>query len=210
MGRLGRRRRALATGAPHSFIWLMDQSERLIDYAARAGNPRQKFIALQLVETPKRYRCWESKHSRFMKLTAESTTKREQIHHLSHIGVSLIESTALFRYLRENEVRGRDRWTLIQSLHRGNDYVACLLKEHAHYLQGESSGLCTRHLTTKLGDEDSMRWMRWYKSVFDEYYSIYCGAVLAEAKDEPFLPELLLPEAKARVKRVRAAILTSC
>ena len=100
----------------------MVESEGLIDYACESGTPAQKAVTQPLIEDYRRYLNWEKRHARLMQVVADSRTTQQQVHRLRQIIIEMLHNGALFKYLRDYGIRGRDRELLVASFYPTRDF----------------------------------------------------------------------------------------
>ncbi len=192
---------------PLSYRRLMAESEGLIDHTGRAGTPEQKAITRPLIEDIKRYCRWERRHSGLMHTVADAGSRPGQICGLRDIIITLIHQGALFGYMKERQLRGRDRDLLIRAFHPWSDYRQAVIEEHSNYVRSQSSSLCARYLATKLGDDALLDWYGGYHELFDDYFELFCDTVIAEGTGEILSYAPLLRDRKAVVMAERRRIL---
>ena len=192
---------------PLTYRHLMAESEGLIDHTVRVGSPDQKALLRPLTDDIRTYCLWERRHSTLMQSVAESGSRPEQIRDLSDVIISMIHQGALFQYLREKSVRGRDREILIKAFHPWCDYGQAVIEEHNHYIRAHSSSLCARYLAMKLGDEHVRDWFGTYQTLFTRYFELFCDTVIAQGTGRALTYEPLLREHKALVMAERRRIL---
>ena len=187
----------------------MDESVVLIDYALVAGSDHQKALIGRLTEKYSRYMGWEYRHAGLMKKVADSDTRYRQIYDLRVVTMSMVHLGALTRYLKKRKIRGRDRKLLVAGLHRHQDYIGAILREHTNYIRAEASSLCTRYLGIKLGDAGLGGWYGQYRRAFDDYFETFCDGIVADGRGESFPMEVFLKHKKGEVARLRAQMLNS-
>lgn len=187
----------------------MEESESLIAYAVTGGSELQKSVAQTLSEHYRRYMSWEGRHSGLMKPVSDANTNIEQVRDLRAITLTLVSTGAVTRYLKCSGTRGKDRKFLMQGLHPHQDYVCSIVKEHSRYLKSEASSMCARFLARKLGDPRVGTWFSSYKTLYDEYFAMYCDCLIAEKRGYADPLSALMLEKKKEVYTLRKTILQS-
>ncbi len=202
----------MVTPSARKFTWALDykslmaESEALVHYALVAGTDHQKQIIERLTEKYARYLSWERHHSSLMNKVANSETTDEQAYALRKISVTMVHLGALTRYLKNNEVRGRDRKLLVTSLNSYRDYIDAIVREHATYIRAETSSMCARYLSIKLGDKDLVRWYGRYCSVYDDYFESFCNRIIGQERGVDSPMDALLCLKKAEVEKIRTGL----
>lgn len=186
---------------------LMAESEGVIAHVKHRGRGEPRHIARRLTEKPQRYYDWESRHAGLMTGVADSTSVMAQVHSLRKILLTSVHVSALPRFLKQRQVHGQDRETLVKIFHAYGDFTKAVLQEHATYLRAESTSLCARYLALKLGDSNMRNWLADYYDQYDEYFAMFCEAMLADARGEDYALRPLLYEKKLMVHQRRAAVL---
>jgi hypothetical protein len=185
---------------------LMRESTDRIQAALASADAGEQMVARRVLESPEAWVLWEREHSNLMRRLADCGA-RMQVAELKQTSFRLLHGKALFQYLRDSSVRGRQRQRVIAHFRPGRSYEAALISEHGAYLRKACSFLCTSHLGTDVvrdpAFEDPM--LR-YEELYAEYFDIYCGSLIA-GPDEADSQRALLPLLKQQLQEYRLAIL---
>ena len=158
---------------------LIEESEHLLQKAARSGTARQQQVAGQILASPLEYKRWEIEHARLIAPVAAATRIGLQTRALLSMAFTLIHRKALFEYLRDRAPRGAMRRALMRHFHGDHSYSHSIVAEHGNYLRGASSLLCVEQIGATLlahpafGDP-----LQTYEQLYDEYFASYCDSVL--------------------------------
>ncbi|MEJ1962510.1 MAG: hypothetical protein WDO56_13595 [Gammaproteobacteria bacterium] len=98
------------------------------------------------MEDTRLYRHWEAEHDRLMRGVASETRLNRQATVLRSACFGLIHRKAMFDYLRQHRVTGRDRHAVFELIYGDQDYVKAVVAEHANYVRSASSLLCSNYL----------------------------------------------------------------
>jgi hypothetical protein len=86
----------------------MEESECRIENVARDGDSFQALAARRVVEDTRLYQHWEAEHARLMRSVSSETRPPAQLAALRSGYFGLIHRKAMFEYLREGKITGRD------------------------------------------------------------------------------------------------------
>jgi hypothetical protein len=187
---------------------LMDVSESRLDVLRYAGTEDERLVIRRLLDQPAAYRRWGAFHYPIMQKVAATRNSREQLVRLRQSNFVLLHRQALFEYLRESGVTGRDRETLFQLFYGQINYARAVITEHAHYLQSNSSLYCTDHLQLQLmQDTRFVEGFEQYRRLYMEYFALYCGWAIGESRGFDYATEPLLVEMKQRLAQSAAQLM---
>jgi hypothetical protein len=195
-----------AQGLSHSL--LMEESESCIEDVARKGATAQAQIARRVLDDTRLYRHWEAEHERLMRSVAESRPM-QQVAALRNACFGLIHRKALFEYLRQQKITGRDRHAVFELIYGDQDYVTAVLAEHGNYVRSASSLLCSHHLgLSLLADRAFGEPMLRYEQQYADYFRVFCGSALASNRyNNDDTLSTLVPYLKRQLGILRRAIL---
>src|SRR5579862_9178978 len=91
---------------------LMRESTDRIEAALTSEDVTEQLIARRVLENPGAFDAWEREHASLMRPLANVTVRR-QVEGLKQTTFRLLHGKALFQYLRQNAIRGRQRHELI-------------------------------------------------------------------------------------------------
>lgn len=188
---------------------LMDVSELRIEYMRWSGTQNERQLVNRLFETPSSYCQWESYHAGLMRTLGSDSTRKGQLMTMRRLRFQLIHRQALFEFLRENSVTGRQRNALFDVLHGTQDYAKAVVAEHARFLQSNSSLYCADHLAYSI-----MRDLRFssglerYRKSYLEYFGHHCNWILAESAGREFTLQCLIPDLKKDLKQQQRELLS--
>jgi len=187
---------------------LMDFSESRLDVLRYAGTDDERRIIGRLLDQPSSYRRWGAFHYPIMQKVASTRNRREQLVRLRQSNFVLLHRQALFEYLRQSGVTGRDRETLFHVFYGQTNYARAVITEHAHYLQSNSSLYCTDHLQLQLmQDAGFANGFEDYRKLYMDYFALYCGWAIGESRGFDYVTEPLLLEMKQRLSRAAAQLM---
>ena len=193
-----------------TYLRLMEESEARIADIAREGSPAQVLIARRILDEPRLYQRWQSEHDRLMRSVAGEARGVKQAMALRRAAFGLIHRKAMFEYLRQQRITGRDRhavFALVYGEH--HDYAAAVIQEHGNYVRSASSLLCSNHLGLRLIEDRAFGEPLWrYEQLYADYFRSFCGTALApdQYKSGDTL-RTLLPYLKRQLSNLRRAIL---
>jgi hypothetical protein len=193
---------------PLSHDHLMDESERRLCIAAHCGTPLEEMIANRVLDNAADFCRWESEHAALMRRIAIERHCEAQRGALLSASMSLIHRKALFEYLRDRRVRGRQRRQLMALFFRQRDYASAIVIEHGNYLRSAASLLCSSYVGRRLLlDEVFDQPLQQYEEIYTEYFRAYCDSVLLPASDPTVVFALpLARELKQQVNEWRSAL----
>lgn len=188
---------------------LMEESELRIETMAREGSPSQALVARRLLEDTHLYRHWESEHERLMRSVANEARSDRQMLTLRNACFGLIHRKALFEYLRQQQITGRDRHAVFQMLYSGQDYAKAVVTEHSNYVRATSSLMCSHHVGLELLEDRAFGdpLLR-YETRYADYFRVFCGSALTSNRyniDDTL--STLVPYLKRQLGVLRRAIL---
>jgi hypothetical protein len=187
----------------------MEESESRIENLARDGSTAQALVARRVMEDTHLYRHWEAEHDRIMRNVALETRPLRQVTALRTACFGLIHRKALFEYLRQQRITGRDRHAVFELIHGDQDYVKAVVAEHANFVRSTSSLLCSSHVGLNLfydrafGDP-----MLRYEQRYADYFRAFCGSALASNRyNNDDTLSTLVPYLKRQLGKLRQSIL---
>jgi hypothetical protein len=188
---------------------LMEESECRIENVARDGNSAHAHVAQRILDDTKLYRLWESEHNRIMRNVAAESRGQGQVAALRSACFGLIHRKAMFEFLRQQKITGRDRHAVFALVFGEHDYVRSVLLEHANYLRSTSSLLCSNHLGLSLLEDRAFGEPLWrYEQLYADYFRAFCGTALTS---DPYSSadtlSTLLPYLKRQLADLRRVIL---
>lgn len=184
--------------------YLMDESEQALNDAATEGRPREKRIARHVLGDPKLLGIWESRHADMMLPVAEHRGRASQIFNLRDVEVKLLHRRALIRSIRNLGINGAARDRLFSTFYGPRDTSDAILAEHRQYSLAVSSRVSTDHLIDVMDDPVSVRLLGEYTALYDEYFELYCKAVLC--RDESIVAmyrDQMLPLRRSALQMIR-------
>jgi len=188
----------------------MEESESRIEDVARDGPAAQSQVARRILEEPRLYQLWESEHNRIMRTVAAESRPRAQITALRNACFGLIHRKALFEYLREYRITGRDRHAVFALIHGEQDYVKAVLFEHGNYVRSASSFMCSNHVGLHLmADRAFGEPLLRYEALYADYFRAFCASALSSNQySSGDTLRTLVPYLKDQLGRMRRAILS--
>jgi hypothetical protein len=185
---------------------LMRESTDRVQSALASADAAEQLIARRVFENAQSWGLWEREHSSLMRKLADCGV-RTQVGELKQTNFRLLHGKALFQYLRQGSVRGRQRQRVIAHFRPGRSYEAAIISEHGAYLRKACSHLCTSHLGTDVvRDPTFLDPMQRYEELYAEYFDLYC-ACLTAGPNEAESERALLPLLKQQLQEYRGAIL---
>jgi hypothetical protein len=187
---------------------LIDVSEMHIDALHWSGEDEQRQVVRRMCATPAGYRQWLSFHSGLMRHVGGTGSRQAQIATMRQKSFELIHRQALFQYLRDNSLPDESREAVVAAFHGSREFRRALVAEHARYLQSNSSLYCTRYLNDSiLRDASFGRGLDGYAEVYMDFFDHYCSWLIAESRDEKYMPRYLIPAFKAKLTVMKSDLL---
>ncbi|MDH5277243.1 MAG: hypothetical protein OEW88_12540 [Gammaproteobacteria bacterium] len=187
---------------------LMDFSESRLDVLRYSGTDDERRVISRLLEQPSAYSRWGAFHYPLMQKVAATRNRREQLVRLRQTHFVLLHRQALFEYLRDSQVNGRDREILFGAFYGTNDYSRAVVSEHQRYLQSNSSLFCADHLDIQLmRDTCFTSGFADYRLQYMEYFSLYCHCVIAESRGADYAMKSILLDMKQRLAKSAAQLI---
>jgi len=187
---------------------LMRESTARVEAALRSGDGREQLIASRVLESPALWQQWECEHSMLMRRLADCGQWQAQVESLKQATFRLLHSKALFQYLQDKEVRGRQRLDVMAHFRPGRSFESALIAEYGVYLRKACSFLCTSHLGAEVvRDAAFLDPMQRYEELYTEYFNAYCDSLIEEAGGRQGSQRALLPLLKRQLHEYRLAIL---
>ena len=182
----------------------MNVSESRIEQMRWSGTDDERSCVERLFEKQKTYSRWESSHFGLMKAVASSQTPKGHIRALRKARLMLIERQSLFRHMRDRNVVGRDREALMSAFHSGTDYSKAIVIEHDSFLRSSSSLLCAEYLgATLMHDGRFNTELERYAEEYADFFSLYCGSIIAEKRGIEFALRPVIWELKYMLAQAR-------
>ncbi len=193
-----------------SHLRLMEESEARIADLARDGSPAQVLVARRILDDTRLYQRWEAEHDRIMRSVAGEARGLRQATALRRASFGLIHRKAMFEYLRQQKIAGRDRHAVFALVYgEQHDYALTVIHEHSNFLRSASSLLCSRHLGVRLFEDRAFGEPLWrYEQLYADYFRSFCGTALGtdQYKSGDTL-RTLVPYLKRQLGTLRRAIL---
>jgi hypothetical protein len=188
----------------------MEESEARIADVARDGNPAQAHIARRVLDDTRLYQRWEAEHDRLMRAVAGEARGLPQATALRRASFGLIHRKAMFEYLRQEKITGRDRHVVFALVFGDqHDYAAAVIQEHGNFMRSASSLMCSTHLGLAVLQDRAFAEPLWrYEQLYADYFRSFCGTALGNTqyKSGDTL-RTLLPYLKRQLSTLRRAIL---
>jgi hypothetical protein len=183
---------------------LMRESTDRLEAALSSSEDGERMIAHRVLESPVVWQQWESEHSGLMRQLANCNVHRVQVAALKETTLRLLHSKTLFQYLRKSGIRGSERARILAHFRPGRGYESAIIAEHGLYLRKACSFLCANHLGSDvIQDAAFLDPIQRYEELYNEYFAIYCEALIdAESGSQALLPLL-----KKQLHEQRLAIL---
>ena len=187
---------------------LMDVSELRIEQIRWSGTEDERKIVNRLFDSPASYRQWEGYHAGLMRMVGVDDSRQGQLQKMRRTRFQLIHRQALFEFLRESSVTGRERKILVDTLSGIKDYARAVVAEHARFLQSNSSLYCADHLSySMMHDRPFCEGLADYHCSYLEYFGYYCGWILAETNGYEFLFRSHVRELKQELQVMQRQLL---
>jgi hypothetical protein len=189
---------------------LMEESEARIAAVAREGTPGQALIAHRLLDDTRLYQRWEAEHDRLMRTVAGEARGLAQARALRRASFGLIHRKAMFEYLRQQRITGRDRHAVFALVHgEHHDYATAVIQEHGNYVRSACSLMCSQHIGLRVIRDQSFREpLSRYEQLYADYFRAFCGTALSgDQYNEGDTLRTLLPYLKQQLSKLRRAIL---
>jgi hypothetical protein len=184
---------------------LMRESTERVQTALASKDLAEQMIARRVLDNPEAWSLWEREHSNLMRRLADCAA-RTQVEELKQTTFRLLHGKALFQYLRQRSVRGRQRQRVMAHFRPGRSYEAAIISEHGAYLRKACSFLCASHLGTEVvRDAAFLDPMQRYEELYAEYFDLYCTSLIGDS--EQASSRALLPLLKTQLQEYRLAIL---
>jgi len=192
-----------------SHTQLMEESGQRIETMAREGSPAQILVARRVLEDTRLYRHWESEHDRLMRTVANESRTERQVYALRSACFGLIHRKAMFEYLRQQNITGRDRHAVFELIYGGQDYAKAVVAEHCNYVRSTSSLICSHHLGLSLLEDRAFGDpLHRYELRYADYFRAFCGSALASNRyNNDDTLSTLVPYLKRQLGVLRRAIL---
>lgn len=187
----------------------MNVSESRIERVRWSGSEDEKWYVTRLFDKPDSYNRWESFHFDLVKKVAAIPTQKGQIFGLRKARFSLLQHQALFEYLRESGLKGRNREIVVAAFHSSTEFSRALRAEHGRYLRSNSSLLCVDYLGSALmNDERFNAELERYRKGYMEFFSLYCDWVIAEEYGHEFPLQPMIGFMKDDLSEMRARMMS--
>src|SRR6185369_17330315 len=119
-----------------SHLRLMEESEARIADIARDGHPAQALIARRVLDDTRLYQRWEAEHDRLMRSVAGEARGQRQATALRRASFGLIHRKAMFEYLRQEKITGRERHAVFELVFgEQHDYAVAVIQEHGNFVR---------------------------------------------------------------------------
>ena len=179
-----------------------------IEIASRSTDAKESLVAQRILATPASWHSWELEHSGIMRQVADFVGMPSQAAALRHTALRLIHAKAPFEYLKNNQVRGEARASLLAHFRPAQIYQHAVVAEHTVYLRKACSYLCASHLGSDLiRDPAFIDPIQHYENLFTEYFELYCSTLSPGEDAESGCGAALLPLLKQQLSEWRWVIL---
>jgi hypothetical protein len=193
-----------------SHLRLMEESESRIADIARDGHPAQALIARRLLDDTRLYQRWEAEHDRLMRRVAAESRGLPQAKALRQVSFGLTHRKALFDYLRQQKITGRDRHSVFALVYgEQHDYANTVIQEHNNHLRASASHFCAQSLglwvieDRAFGDPKGRN-----EQMYADYFRAFCGTALSpDQYKSGDTMSTLVPYLKRQLSTLRHAIL---
>ena len=187
---------------------LMEVSESRIAMLRQSGSADSRLVVDRLFDTGAGYRRWQAFHLGLMKTVAASDTRTQQLVSLRKTTFNLVHRQALFEYLRESRTTGRRRQVIFSALHGSTNYSRAVIGEHGRYLESNSSLFCADYLEASVMDDATFSAeLRQYRATYMQFFSLYCGWIIAQDRGADYPLYALIPEMKKLLWTMRTRLL---
>jgi hypothetical protein len=189
----------------------MEESETRIADIARDGNPAQALVARRVLDDTRLYQRWEAEHDRLMRSVAGEARGLRQATALRRASFGLIHRKAMFEYLRDQKVIGRDRHAVFALVYGPeHDYALAVVNEHSNYVRAAVSLMCSVHVGLELlADRAFAEPLSRYELLYADYFRTFCGTALSSDQyTTGDTLRTLLPYLKRQLSTLRRAILS--
>lgn len=195
-------------GSAISHARLMRESTDRVETALHSRDGQEHLVAQRILENARSWQLWENEHSGLMRQVADYGVLRSQAAALRQTALRLIHGTALFEYLRKNEVRGSERARIILHFYPTRGYQSAVIAEHSGYLRRACSYICASHVGSGVvHDPAFLDPMRHYEDLYREYFDLYCSTLFPKDGVESASEMALLPLLKHQLCEWRWMIL---
>lgn len=185
----------------------MDASRACLRRASRSNRAGVEIVTTRLFENTVTYDSWEREHAALMRSVAAERLPAAQRESMLAASFSLTHRKALFEYMREKRLRGRQREALVRHFFPQRDFATALHVEHMRYVRSAASYLCVDHVGRDLMfDTLFAQPLREYEEIYHDYFHAHCDQILAASSGLP-IPTEILGELKSRVSEWRKALL---
>lgn len=182
----------------------MQESEAYIQTVHNQSLSAQEPVCEQLFDNPKTYGQWEASHFQLMTSVADPQRTDAETLRLRQACFALTHRKALFEYLKENKVVGAERVAIFSSLFGPVDYTNAVVTEHGRFLRSTWSLLCADHLETALlYDHTFVVELAEYRTAYADYFSLYCGRIVAAVRGEDYALDPLIAYMKRQAADIR-------
>lgn len=167
-----------------SYRQLVDESERRLTAAALSGRADEELVASRVLANAALYSRWEFEHRALLtRVLRERRAGRRQAELLA-VCVTLVHRKALFEYLRQSQLRGQERITLLYRALGRHHYARLVVMEHGNYLRSAASYLCMGHLGMHVfGNSLFGLPLGEYEALYTDLYHANCEAHLLDPAD---------------------------
>jgi hypothetical protein len=186
----------------------MRASVERVESASRSDDGALYLAARHVLATPGSWHSWELEHSGLMRHVADHASMRHQAAALRRTALRLIHGRALFEYLKNHQVRGAARASIIAHFYPARHYEHAVVAEHEAYLRKSCSYLCASHVSTDLyRDLGFLDPMKHYEALYAEYFDLHCSILFPQSGEQGAAEGALLPLLKHQVNEWRFMIL---
>lgn len=163
---------------------LFRESEIRLGAAASSGRADEELIASRLLANAGLYCRWEVEHRALLAQVLRERRAGPRQAELVSVCVRLIHRKALFEYLRQSQLRGQERITLLYRALGQHHYSQLVVMEHGNYLRSAASYLCMAHIGTHVFRNALYAApLREYEALYADLYHANCEAHLLDPDD---------------------------
>jgi len=187
---------------------LMDESEHALQMACESPSEQNSRISRHILNDDKVHSHWESQHAKILVPVAEHRRTSKQIVELRLMATRLVHGQAFVEYIRNHEIRGKQRERFLSRYYGPMDYRNAILSAHRCYVLSASSMVSANHLIDVMYDPVSHRLLRQYGDVYRQYFEL--SSFSTNSDDEICAKALtpLIESARQQLRTIRHKLVT--
>lgn len=185
---------------------LMRTSETALHDAVAAPAEDVARVAKTVIADSRTYRNWETRHAELLVPAARSADDRRLLAEMRAAQLRLVPRSALFNYLRENQVVGDKRVRIFRLFHGTLDFNDSVLLEHRNFLLAESSQISAAHILLMMHDNPGNALVDQYEQAYARYFALKCERLLTRSRTCAEMIRPLLSAAHQQMDRIRMRI----